>query len=113
MVLQVDLCSVKQQHGIWLLVTKIQTHPAKERDTINCNFISSGYHLNILNHGYSVAKYFSRDALVSPDIYMQQNTFYIQVFRFSQQVLLKWLVDVYTMQCNVSEEFASSLFKAN
>jgi hypothetical protein len=60
-----------------------------------------------------VAKYFSRDALVSLDIYMQQNTFYIQVFRFSQQVLLKWSVGVHTTQCNVSEEFAASFLKAN
>jgi len=80
---------------------------------MKCNSTSAGYHLTILNHGYSVAKYFSRDALVSLDIYMQQNTFYIQVFRFSQQVLLKWSAGVHTMQCNISEEFSASLFKAN
>jgi len=80
---------------------------------MKCNFTSTGYHLTVLNYGYSVAKYFSCDALVNLDIYMQQNTFYIQVFRFSQQVSLKWSVGVHTMQCNVLEEFAASLFKAN
>ena len=76
-------------------------------------FTPTGYHLTILNHGYSVTKYFSCDALVSLDIYMQQNIFYIQVFRFTQQVLLTWLVGVHTMQCNVLEEFAASFLKAN